>query len=76
VRLRSHFSWGALVRAGKLIFAQLTEFAADNVSSMCRRYGGSTRSSASPAASSFCVSSLAQLTYRESLRDIEMNLFN
>src|SRR5271168_5350657 len=72
VRLRSHFSWDALMHAGKLIFAQLTEYLPLTTFRRCvARYDGEHKIKRFTCLEQFLCLAFAQLTYRESLRDIE-----
>jgi Domain of unknown function (DUF4372) len=72
VRQRSHFSWDALMHVGKLIFAQLTEYLPLTTFRRCvARYGGDHKIKRFTCLEQFLCLAFAQLTYRESLRDIE-----
>lgn len=57
---------------GKLVFAQLTEFLPRHDFNACvRRYGGDRRPRGFSCRDQFLCLAFAQLTFRESLRDIE-----
>src|SRR5450631_4864575 len=57
---------------GKLVFAQLLEFVPRHDFDACvRRYGGDTRPRGFSCRDQYLCMAFAQLTYRESLRDIE-----
>src|SRR5689334_5508532 len=57
---------------GKLVFAQLMEFLPRHEFNTCvRRYGGDRRSRGFSCRDQFLCLAFAQLTFRESLRDIE-----
>ena len=61
--------------AGKTLFAQLMDFLPwSTFSRIVARYGGDARVRAMTCAEQFRVMAFAQLTYRESLRDIEVCL--
>ena len=61
--------------AGKTLFAQLMDFLpCSTFSRIGARYGGDARVRAMTCAEQFRVMAFAQLTYRESLRDIEVCL--
>ena len=58
--------------AGQLVFAQLMEFLPRHEFNACvRRYGGSRRLRSFSCRDQFLALAFAQLTFRESLRDIE-----
>jgi hypothetical protein len=58
--------------AGRLIFAQLMEFLPRHEFNACvRRYGGNSRVRGFSCRDQFLAMAFAQLTYRESLRDIQ-----
>lgn len=60
------------MNTGKTLFAQLMEFVPwTSVSRIVQRYGGDTRVRSFNCAEQFRVMAFAQLTWRESLRDIE-----
>ena len=60
------------MHAGALVFAQLMEFLPRHEFNSCvRRYGGDRRSRGFSCRDQFLCLAFAQLTYRESLRDIE-----
>jgi hypothetical protein len=60
------------MHAGKLVFSQLMEFLPWRRFDTCvRRYGGDRKIKTFPCAEHLRVMAFAQLTYRESLRDIE-----
>ena len=60
------------MHAGTLVFAQLMEFLPRHEFNSCvRRYGGDRRSRGFSCRDQFLCLAFAQLTYRESLRDIE-----
>ena len=60
------------MHAGTLVFAQLMEFLPRHEFNSCvRRYGGERRSRGFSCRDQFLCLAFAQLTYRESLRDIE-----
>ena len=61
--------------AGKLVFSQVTEHLPMHVFRKCvRRYGGNRYVKSFPCLSQFLCMAFAQLTHRESLRDIETGL--
>jgi hypothetical protein len=63
------------MHAGKLVFSQLMEFLPWRRFDTCvRRYGGDHKVKAFSCADQLRVMAFAQLTYRESLRDIEICL--
>jgi hypothetical protein len=63
---------GACMNAGKLIFAQLMELVPRHEFNACvRRYHGDYRTRALSCRDQFLAMVFAQLTYRESLRDVE-----
>src|SRR3989442_569383 len=60
------------MHVGVLVFAQLMEFLPRHEFNSCvRRYGGDRRSRGFSCRDQFLCLAFAQLTYRESLRDIE-----
>ena len=60
------------MHAGKLVFSQLMEFVPWRRFETCvRRYGGDRKIKTFPCGEHLRVMAFAQLTYRESLRDIE-----
>ena len=60
------------MQAGKLVFSQLMEFLPWRRFDTCvRRYGGDRKVKSFPCGEHLRVMAFAQLTYRESLRDIE-----
>jgi Transposase DDE domain/Domain of unknown function (DUF4372) len=60
------------MHAGKLVFSQLMEFVPWRRFETCvRRYGGDHKVKTFPCSEHLRVMAFAQLTYRESLRDIE-----
>jgi len=60
------------MRAGKFVFAQLMEFLPwKRFQRLVAKYGGDHGVKQFPCSSQFLAMSFAQLTYRESLRDIE-----
>jgi hypothetical protein len=60
------------MHAGKLVFSQVMEFLPWRRFDTCvRRYNGDHKIKTFPCAEQFRVMAFAQLTYRESLRDIE-----
>ncbi len=60
------------MHAGKLVFSQLMEFLPWRRFDTCvRRYGGDYKIKTFPCSEHLRVMAFAQLTYRESLRDIE-----
>ena len=60
------------MHAGALVFAQLMEFLPRHEFNSCvRRYGGDRRARGFSCRDQFLCLAFAQLTYRESLRDIE-----
>lgn len=60
------------VNAGKLVFAQLMDFLPRHDFDACvRRYGGDRRPRGFSCRDQFLAMAFAQLTFRESLRDIE-----
>jgi len=60
------------MHAGQLVFAQLMEFLPRHELNSCvRRYGGDQRQRGFSCRDQFLCLAFAQLTYRESLRDIE-----
>jgi transposase len=66
-------SWGdSRMNAGKTLFAQLMDFLPwSTFMRIVARYGGDRAVRTLPCAEQFRVMAFAQLTYRESLRDIE-----
>ena len=61
--------------AGKLVFSQVTEHLPMHAFRKCvRRYGGNRYVKSFPCLSQFLCMAFAQLTHRESLRDIEIGL--
>lgn len=63
------------MNAGKTLFAQLMDFLPwSSFARMVSRYGGDQRVRVFPCAAQYRAMAFAQLTYRESLRDIEMCL--
>jgi len=63
------------LNAGKTLFAQLMEFVPwTTFSRIVSRYAGDARSMALPCTEHFRIMAYAQLTWRESLRDIEATL--
>jgi hypothetical protein len=61
-----------VVNAGKLLFAQLMDFLPwTSFARSVARYGGDCRIRSLSCAEQFRAMAFAQLTYRESLRDIE-----
>jgi hypothetical protein len=66
------FSGEARVNTGKILFAQLMEFVPwDTFTRTVARYGGDHRARTLSCAEQYRAMAFAQLTYRESLRDIE-----
>jgi hypothetical protein len=66
------FSGEARVNTGKTLFAQLMEFVPwDTFRRTVARYGGDHRARTLSCAEQYRAMAFAQLTYRESLRDIE-----
>ena len=66
------FSGEARVNTGKTLFAQLMEFVPwDTFRRIVARYGGDNRVRTLACAEQYRAMAFAQLTYRESLRDIE-----
>ena len=60
------------MHTGKLVFAQLMDFLPRNDFDKCvRRYWGNNRTRGFSCRDQFLAMAFAQLTYRESLRDIE-----
>ena len=60
------------MHAGQLVFSQLMEFVPWRRFETCvRRYGGDHKIKTFPCGEHLRVMAFAQLTYRESLRDIE-----
>lgn len=60
------------MQAGKLVFSQLMDFLPWRRFEICiRRYGGDRKIKTFPCSEHLRVMSFAQLTYRESLRDVE-----
>jgi Domain of unknown function (DUF4372) len=60
---------------GKTLFAQVMEFAPwTSFARIVARYSGDVRVSALPSTEHFRIMAYAQLTWRESLRDIEATL--
>ena len=60
---------------GQLVFSQLTDHLPFHVFRKCvRRYGGNRYVKSFPCLSQFLCMAFAQLTHRESLRDIEIGL--
>ncbi len=67
--------WRMTRGPGKLVFAQLMDFLPRHEFDACvRRYGGDRRPRGFSCLDQFLCMAFAQLTYRESLRDIEMCL--
>src|ERR1700734_1190236 len=65
-------SGGARMNTGKMLFAQLMEFVPwDTFRRTVARYGGDHRARTLSCAEQYRAMAFAQLTYRESLRDIE-----
>jgi hypothetical protein len=65
VRLRSHFLWDALMHAGKLIFAKLTEYMPLTTFRRCvARYGGEHKIKRFTCLEQFLCLAFAQLTFR------------
>ncbi len=63
------------MNAGKTLFAQLMEFVPwTSFTRIVRRHAGDARVSALPCTEHFRIMAYAQLTWRESLRDIEATL--
>ena len=63
------------MNAGKTLFAQLMEFVPwTSFSRIVARYGGDSRAMVLPCSEHFRIMAYAQLTWRESLRDIEATL--
>ena len=63
------------MNTGKTLFAQLMEFVPwTSFSRIVSRYAGDSRAMALPCSEHFRVMVYAQLTWRESLRDIEATL--
>ena len=63
------------MNAGKTLFAQLMEFVPwTSFARIVARYSGDARVSALPSTEHFRIMAYAQLTWRESLRDIEATL--
>jgi len=63
------------MNTGKTLFAQLMEFVPwTSVARIIKRYGGDTRVRSFNCAEQFRGMAFAQLTWRESLRDIEVVL--
>ncbi len=63
------------MNAGKTLFAQLMEFVPwTSFSRIVMRYAGDSRVTALPCTEHFRIMAYAQLTWRESLRDIEATL--
>jgi hypothetical protein len=63
------------MHSGKLVFAQLMEFFSRHDFDKCvRRYRGNYRTRDFSCRDQFLAMAFAQLTYRESLRDIEICL--
>ena len=63
------------MNTGKTLFAQVMEFVPwTSFARIVERYGGDTRVSALPCTEHFRIMAYAQLTWRESLRDIEVTL--
>lgn len=63
------------MNAGKTLFAQLMEFVPwTSFSRIVARYAGDSRAMALPCTEHFRIMAYAQLTWRESLRDIEATL--
>ena len=61
--------------AGKLVFSRVTDHLPLHVFRKCvRRYGGIRYVKSCPCLSQFLCMAFAQLTHRESLRDIEIGL--
>jgi Domain of unknown function (DUF4372)/Transposase DDE domain len=64
-----------LVNAGKTLFAQVMEFVPwTSFSRIVQRYAGNAGARTLPCAQQFRAMAFAQLTWRESLRDIEASL--
>ena len=69
------FLKGAIMNAGKTLFAQLMDFLPwSTFNRYVARYGGDKGVRTLTCAEQFRVMAFAQLTYRESLRDIEVSL--
>jgi len=69
------FALGATMNSGKTLFAQLMDFLPwTTFSRIVARYDGNHRTRTLSCAEQFRVMAFAQLTYRESLRDIEVCL--
>ena len=63
------------MHSGKLVFSQLMEFVPWRRFETCvRRYGGDRKIKTFPCGEHLRMMAFAQLTYRESLRDIETGL--
>lgn len=63
------------MNVGKTLFAQVMEFVPwTSFSRIVARYSGDFRSAALPSTEHFRIMAYAQLTWRESLRDIEVTL--
>lgn len=63
------------MNAGKTLFAQLMEFVPwTSFARIVARYSGDVRASALPCTEHFRIMAYAQLTWRESLRDVEATL--
>jgi hypothetical protein len=71
----SNFLKGMIMNAGKTLFAQLMDFLPwSTFNRYVARYGGDKGVRTLTCAEQFRVMAFAQLTYRESLRDIEVSL--
>ena len=69
------FLKGMIMNAGKMLFAQLMDFLPwSTFNRYVARYGGDKGVRTLTCAEQFRVMAFAQLTYRESLRDIEVSL--
>src|SRR6202022_736494 len=70
--MRDFCGWGGLMNTGKSIFAQLMDFLPSKAFRRCvKRYQGDYKLKSFSCWDQFLCMSFAQLTYRESLRDIE-----
>ena len=70
-----NFLKGVIMNAGKTLFAQLMDFLPwSTFNRYVARYGGDKGVRTMTCAEQFRVMAFAQLTYRESLRDIEVSL--
>lgn len=73
--VRGEFLRGLPMYTGQTLFAQLMDFLPwTTFSRIVNRYGGDYRVRTLPCAEHFRILAFAQLTYRESLRDIEVCL--